>query len=244
MARLRLSQLNLWQKHASAVMDILQRAADLMIANGEHGLEPEMNRKLFLYFYQAMRDRRGQGLFVPGGLPVWEARNQPTSATSGASSEKKIPDIQWGYQDDQVEDVMRSARIYHIECKRIGTTVLNGEYVKSGIRRFVDEVWSYGKDVDDGAMVGYVEGSGPESTLIGINGKAASGGLPPILEVSARDCRHDLHHEFERDFQKSPFRLHHVWLDVRAPKVLPVPRHAAKRKVARTKADAAPGEES
>jgi hypothetical protein len=199
MPRPRLSQLNLWQKHCDAVIAILQKALDLMAADDVSGLEPALNRALCLYFLKAMSLRRKEGLFVPGGLPIMEARNQPTPATEGKSSEDMIPDIQWGYQDEQA-DAMRSARLFHIECKRLGNSTLSGRYVSNGIWRFIDSHWSYGKDVADGAMVGYVKSSGSATALVEVNRASSSKGIPPLAGLSEAGARRDFIHQFERSF--------------------------------------------
>ena len=205
-------------------MDVLRRAADLMIANGEHGLEPDLNRQLLLYMHQATRDLEQKGLYVPPTYPILEALNQPTPSTKGASSEDKRPDLQWGFRDSQVADGMDAIRTFHIECKRIGTSTLDPLYVKKGIWRFVDKVWSYGKGVADGGMVGYVEGSGPDSALLGINAASAAAGVSTLIENFKHGARRDLGHELTRHFGKSPFRLHHVWIDTRTSHSLPAPQ--------------------
>lgn len=229
MARLRLSQVDLWQRHVRAVMDVLRRAADLMIANGDHGLEPDLNRQLLMYMRQAIRDLEEEGLYVPPTDPILEALNQPTPSTKGTSSEDTRPDLQWGYRDSQVADPTDHIRTFHIECKRIGTSTLNPLYVKKGISRFIDKAWRYGKDVADGAMVGYVEGRGPDAALLGINSASSAAGVPMIVGVSAHGARRELDHELTRGFTKSPFRLHHVWVDTRTPShLLPILQSPAK----------------
>jgi hypothetical protein len=221
MARLRLSQINLWQKHATAVIDIIRRAADLMITNGDRGLEPDLNRQLVMYMFHVIRTLEEQGIFVPSGYPILEALNQPTPGTQGTTSEGKRPDVQWGYRDSQVANPMEAARIFHIECKRIGTSTLDPLYVKEGIARFIDQSWRYGKDVDDGAMVGYVEQKGPDAALVAVNFTSSAAGIPLVAEVSRHGARLDLEQELARDFAKSPFRLHHVWVDTRSSRSLP-----------------------
>ena len=215
MARLRLSQIDLWQQHASAVMNVLRRAADLMIAGGDRGLEPDLNRQLLLYLHQATRDLEQQGAYVPSTYPMLEAQNQPAPSTKGASSEDKRPDLQWGYRDSQIPDSMDAIRTFYIECKRIGTASLDPLYVKEGVWRFIDKIWSYGRNVTDGAMVGYVEGKGPDSALMRVNAASASAGVPTLTQVSEYGARRELGHELIRNFEKSPFRLYHVWIDTR-----------------------------
>jgi hypothetical protein len=209
----RLSKLDLWQKHSLAVMAILQHALELLVASDVRGFEPEMNRSLTLFMHMAMKVRRTAGEYVPAGLPVWEARNQPTPDTGGGTSEGKIPDIQWGYFDDQIADAMFAARYFHIECKRLGSAALNRKYVTQGIERFVDEEWKYGKDVGDGAMVGYIAGQGLDTVLSRVNRVLVRAGRPPLDHVTdegaLRICRHTL----ERTFPKSPFDLSHVWAE-------------------------------
>lgn len=215
MARLRLSQVDLWQKHADAVVNVIRRAADLMIANGDQGLEAELNRRLLLYMHDATRALELQGSFVPSTYPVLEAINQPTPNTKGSSSEAKRPDVQWGYRDSQVMDPREAIRTFHIECKRIGTSTLDPLYVKKGVRRFIDEEWRYGKDVSDGVMIGYVEGRGPDAALLGVNATSTAEGIPHVVETSRDGARRELDHVLTRSFEKSPFSLHHIWIDTR-----------------------------
>jgi hypothetical protein len=100
-------------------MDVLRRAADLMIANGDRGLEPDLNRQLLMYMRRAIRDLEEEGIYVPPTDPVLEALNQPTPSTKGKSSENKRPDLQWGYRDSQVADPMDYLRTFTSNAREL-----------------------------------------------------------------------------------------------------------------------------
>ena len=214
MARPRFSEIDLWGKHARSVITIVKDALMLFAADDLCGLalETEMTRELYLRMLTARRNLKTRGSFVPEGLPTIDARNSPTPETAGTSAERKLPDIQWGYQDDLEADPRRSARVFHIECKRLGGSALNASYVEEGIRRFVTLKHRYGKDVRDGAMVGYLIEGDAADAVRGVNSASAACALPSLTFISAERGISTFLHDLDRPFPKSPFRLHHAWV--------------------------------
>jgi hypothetical protein len=220
--RPRLSQIDFWGKHSQSVIAILKDALTLFAEDDDLvglSLETDMTRELFLRMLVARRALKDRGVHVPEGLPAIDARNAPTPQTAGSPAERKLPDIQWGYQDDQEPDAFKSARFFHIECKRLGNTTLNSSYVDEGIKRFVTLEHRYGKDVGNGAMVGYLVDGRPEEAIVDVNGASSNASLPQLNLISAGEPVSIYHHELERPFQKSPFRLLHAW--VVTPKPMP-----------------------
>jgi hypothetical protein len=209
-------------------MDIFRRALVLLAASRPDGGEPEINRALYDCVQIAVRHRYLDGNHVPYAPVAYEARNAPTPATKGTSSEFKIPDFQWGYMDHQQPDPRNSARYFAIECKRLGkrtrSWVFNLHYVEDGIVRFMDPAYRYGKDVREGAMVGYLESMTRETVLAEVNEAAVSHNLAPLAYLkSGPGPLHEFAHRFERDFRISPFTLSHLWVEAPPRKLSTAP---------------------
>jgi hypothetical protein len=196
-------------------MSVLLKALILCAEDSFGGavLETELTNQLFFGILRARRALLEAGEDVPDGIPAIDARNSPSPETIGTPAVRKLPDIQWGYQDDTDPEPVSSARVFHIECKRIGNATLDAKYVDEGVVRFTALGHRYGKDVPDGAMVGYVVEGDLLNALPGVNDKISSAGLSAIAVVSscspAVSC---LSHNFERPFAKSPFTLQHAWV--------------------------------
>jgi len=221
MSQPRLSELPLWERHEARVVGILKGALELLRTRWPTGGEPELNRELFLCILEVNRrnhDAGGDHWF--DYAPSYEARNPPTPDTEDSASEKKIPDLYWGYLDHQEMDPRRSSRNFVIECKRLGAPsaagwVFNVHYMDDGARRFVHPDWRYGKGVASSAMVGYIESMDPDTILDEVNLAGATHGLSPIARVGApTPPLHELAHAVDRTFEVTPFRLLHLWIEV------------------------------
>lgn len=209
-----LSQLDIWGQHAKSVIEVLHHALRLLAADCPLGLqtEPEITREFYLRILRARLALLTAGAKVPEGLPVIDGRNAPTPETAGTTAERKLPDIQWGYQDVHEPDPDKSGRFFHIECKRLGGSHLNSAYVDDGVVRFISPGHRYGKDVREGAMVGYVVEGEALDALKGVNGRSAATGLPMVVLVADTANVSILENTLIRVFPKSPFKLHHAWL--------------------------------
>jgi hypothetical protein len=213
--RLRISQLDIWGRHSRSVMSVLLEALRLCADDSFSGavIETDMTNQLFLGILKARRALLQAGEDVPDGIPAIDGRNSPSPGTIGTTAVRKLPDIQWGYQDDTDPEPVNSARVFHIECKRLGDATLDGKYVDEGVVRFTTLVHRYGKDVSDGAMVGYVVAGDLLDALPAVNERLSSVGLSPITVASsyaaAVSC---LSQRFARPYAKSPFTLQHVWV--------------------------------
>lgn len=218
-ARPRLSQLALWPRHVECVLSVVWDALLMLSADPLDGSEPELNRRLYECILLANRARHDRGdtfLDVP---VMWESRNQPTPSTMGGSAEQKIPDFQCGYIDHQSADPLHSGRFFVIECKRLGPTSSAGwnfvaHYVTDGVARFIDINWQYGKLVDSGAMIGYLQGVSAVEVLREVNAVVANLGIPELQATYASAAPlHQLEHTVARNFPHSPFRIVHSWVE-------------------------------
>ena len=224
MAQPRLSELPLWERHEARVLGLLRSALELLRTRRPTGGEPELNRELFLCILEVNRRNHDAGNeFWFDYAPTYEARNPPTPDTEDSASEKKIPDLYWGYLDHQEPDPRRSSRNFVIECKRLGQAtaagwVFNVRYIADGVHRFLHPDWRYGKDVSSGAMVGYIESMDADAILEEVNVAAFQRGIAPIAWAGGpTPPLHELGHSLGRTFQMTPFRLIHLWIEVPIP---------------------------
>lgn len=222
-----LSQLPLWDRHESRVLGLLRDALLLLARDRPTGGEVEISRHLYMCILRANRENQGRSDNWFDYPPIWEGKNPPHPDTEREQAEKKIPDFQWGYIDHQERDPERSARHFTIECKRLGIPTKNGwafnlHYVEDGIRRFCDVGHRYGNATRSGAMVGYVESMTIGAVLREVNSAAATLGIAQLRREAASGRRlYELRHEFDRAFEETPFRLTHLWVDLRARAAAP-----------------------
>lgn len=220
MTQPRLSDLPLWERHEARVLAILRGALELLRTRWPTGGEPELNRELFLCILDVnRRNQDAGGDYWFEYAPAYEARNPPTPDTEDSASEKKIPDLYWGYLDHQEPDPRRSSRNFVIECKRLGAPsaagwAFNMHSIEDGARRFLHPEWRYGKDVASSAMVGYIQSMEPDKILDEVNLLGPAYGLSPITRSeSPTPPLHELVHAFDRGFHLTPFRLFHIWIE-------------------------------
>ncbi|HEX5544556.1 MAG TPA: hypothetical protein VFX10_03600, partial [Nitrospira sp.] len=197
------------------VLSLLQDALALLHADGDDGTssEPDLNRRLFECLLKANEnDRRRGGNRYFDYPPTWEGRNPPTPDTLDTTAELKIPDFYWGYLDHDEPDAARCARNFVIECKRLGSVTGSGRalnlcYVEYGVVRFVHPAWRYGKDVADGAMVGYIQSMDPDGILADVNSAARQRCLPELCkdELERGVIWLTLSHSLSRPFEVTPF---------------------------------------
>ena len=152
---------------------------------------------------------------------MMECNNQPDPDDKArVAREHKRPDFQWSYRDKYEPDHERSSKQFTVECKRLGVPlrldwIFNANYVTNGICRFRDPAWGYGQRFPSGAMVGYWQSMELAQVLREVNEEAARNGLSEIVPVSRQKGIHHSEHSFDRAFPVSPFRLWHIWIDLR-----------------------------
>jgi hypothetical protein len=214
-----LRALRLWAKREGMCLAILERGLVLLLL--EKGLpeaEVDLNRRLYFCLLAASRE-----LYPTYDIaPVSECNDQPDpDDRSRAAREQKRPDFQWIYLDQYEADPKRSSKQFVVECKRLGKPrradwVFNVNYVRDGICRFRDPKWAYAQRFRSGAMVGYCQSMGPEKVLVEVNDEVRRNTLPDLVHSATLAAGGDrLEHTFERPFEISPFKLHHLWIDLR-----------------------------
>ena len=214
---------DLWARREAHFTSVALRALDLLREGSPTGDENALNRELYFCLLRASRELDPEGIFPP---PVAECCNQPDADDLvRANRESKRPDFTWAYMDPHEPDPRKSSMQFVLECKRLGIPtnpqwILNSNYVEHGISRFVDPHWGYAQQFPSALMVGYWQTMENSSLLAEINGHLVSKSLPQLLlsqEDSTISAVTQLEHTLSRTFPISPFRLKHLWLDLRAP---------------------------
>lgn len=207
---------------------------ELSIANDWREIEVKLNTILYFFLCKANRvlqqeikdgKKRGVNTF-----PEYEPQNSfnlNDRSIEAIKRQFKNPDITWGYADftpsDDVNDSYKGNRNFVIECKRLGSppsksTVLNKKYVTEGIKRFLNDEHRYSENELTSAMIGYIEDMKFEDILTEVN-QTIDKQLKIAKLVKITDWQEksttQLHHSFNRPFHKSPFKLHHFWIDLR-----------------------------
>lgn len=214
-----ITDLPLWERHEQRVLTILRSALQRLQAKGPlAGDERALNRELYGCILDVNAENQKSGGPWFDHPPSPEGENPPTPDTEGTASERKIPDLQWGFIDHQSPDPRRGVRNFVIECKRLGSPsnsgqVFNELYATAGVRRFADPQYRYGKDVNSGAMVGYVQSLTPSAIIVQVNGALQRDRLPQLgLPTQTGGTLTEIDHVIHRSFEISPFRLFHLWI--------------------------------
>jgi len=218
-----LSKLDTWSNHENRVTEVFGAALALLCKQRELPTrEADLNRRLWFCIHQANRilHSRDRGLVCP---PSFDAKNCP-DADDGerAAREDKRPDFSCGFYDHQEIDPNKSAKFFVIECKRLGapygTWILNRNYIRHGVQRFVKPESGYGKSVRSSAMIGYIQSMEPNDILAEVNEEGSENQLSTI-KLSGR-WRNGAVSQLEQTLTRlkiSPalFHLHHLWADLR-----------------------------
>ena len=210
----------LWAKREAKCLSIIERALTMLL--GEEDLpvsEIELNRLLYFHLLRASRELYPEDV-IP---PVTECNNQPDPDDQArVRREYKRPDFQWNYLDIYEPDPERSSRHFVVECKRLGEAprrdwVLNVNYVEYGVRRFLEPEWAYAKGAPSGAMVGYWQSMLGEDVLREVNADCRLRSIPRLVAIGPPPTNGvgKFEHDMARTFPGSPFRLHHLWIDLR-----------------------------
>ena len=210
----------MWETREAKCLSIIERGLSLL-RQREHlpESEVELNRHLYFCLLTASRE-----LYPDDEIaPVTECNNQPDpDDQTRARREQKRPDFQWIYLDRYEPDAERSSKQFVVECKRIGTApradwILNANYIDHGIARFREPEWAYGKRASSGAMVGYWQSTEAEAILKEVNYGCRTGSFPDLVLLGAwrATATSRLEQVLIRSFELSPFKLHHLWIDLR-----------------------------
>jgi hypothetical protein len=216
----RLTSLHLWAAREAKFFVILSRALMLMRQlDNLPETEGELNRKLYFCLLAASRELYPEDEVAP----EIECNNQPDPDDDArVKREQKRPDFQWIYLDRYEFDPSRSSRQFVVECKRIGKALRSGwvfnlNYTDHGIVRFREPEWAYAKRAPSGVMVGYWQSMNGDELLGEVHEGSRKKSLPDLLSVESWNpggvTRFE--HSFDRPFEISPFKLHHLWIDLR-----------------------------
>lgn len=181
--------------------------------------EVDLNRELYFCLLRATRE-----LYPEEELaPLTECNNQPDlDDEARAKREQKRPDFQWVYLDRYEPDPDCSSRQFVVECKRLGKAlrsgwVFNFNYTDHGIVRFREPEWAYAKRAPSGAMVGYWQSMNGDELLGEVHEGSRKKSLPDLTPIGGWNPGNvtRFEHTFDRPFEISPFKLHHLWIDLR-----------------------------
>jgi hypothetical protein len=225
---------DLWSKHEAFYRKAFLRALELLRSTPSLPLdEIDLNRELYACLLKANRELDPDGSYPP---PLVECCNQPDfDDPSRSPREHKRPDFTWGFVDPHESDYLKSAKQFIVECKRIGKSQrpkwnLNRNYVDNGIVRFIDPSWAYAQRFPCAMMIAYWQSMEWDQILTEINQFAKDRDVPPLRligEESKANLISRLQHFLIRSFPVSPFRLDHLWVDVRA---IPMSKAGIKKK--------------
>ena len=110
-----------------------------------------------------------------------------------------------------------------IECKRLGKArrrdwIFNVNYSEYGIKRFCNPEWAYAKQAPSGAMLGYWQSMEGKDVLREVNEGCYRRSIPSLVFIGPL-CSNGIskfQQELARPFPISPFKLHHLWIDLRS----------------------------
>jgi hypothetical protein len=220
MGRPNLFALNSWAAHEDRVLEIFHGALVRLASQRQlPEKEDELNRKLLRLCrkenYRLIRQGKGRGTH---SNIYYEASNQPAvDDIVRAARESKRPDFTCGFVDSQAG----MDRFLVLEGKRLGqppspSWVLNENYIKNGVRRFIDIDWAYGKDTASGVMIGYVQSMKMNDILKEVNVCGRSMKTPKLTEiVGKQNGLMRFQQRIKRKFPETPFRLIHIWVDMK-----------------------------
>jgi hypothetical protein len=211
---------NLWATREAKCFSIIERAlAVLRQTEDLPEAEVDLNRRFYFCLLSAARELDPDDQIAP----ITECNNQPDPDDEArAKREQKRPDFQWVYLDRYESDPQRSSKQFVVECKRLGKAfradwILNSNYINHGIARFREPEWAYAKRFASGAMVGYWQSMQANDVIGEVNAECRRVSLPDLVlngSWKAGDVSR-LEHTLDRPFEISPFRLHHLWIDLR-----------------------------
>ena len=211
----------LWVTREARCLSIIERALSMLQeADDLAETEVELNRLLYFCLLTASRELHPDDVIAP----ITECNNQPDADDEARSSrEQKRPDFQWIYLDRYESDPQRSSKQFVVECKRLGEAprrdwVLNVNYSENGIKRFCDPEWAYAKQASSGAILGYWQSMEGMKVLREVNDGCRHRSIPNLVLIGSWAYRgiSKCEQELVRPFPISPFRLHHLWVDLRS----------------------------
>jgi hypothetical protein len=186
--------------------------------SGKFTIENDLNRQLYKCIFEANKGRELRGARSLAFMPIYDSPNPPIGQYPSAQ-ERKRPDFRWEFQDPQEVNLETAIVSFVIECKRLGENIRGKDlvelYVSTGVRRFIHEEWSYGRNCASGMMVGYVQSADPVNLLDRVNTHVADSGCEKISLLIMENGILQGQHALVRNIRISPFDLRHAWVDLR-----------------------------
>jgi hypothetical protein len=222
-----LATLDIWGRYQTDILDVMALALSKLAQRADLPVqERALNRELALCIAEAVRELDPDSTrIIP--IPVFEAEIQPWSPHEPDEDEPnrfgRTPDIQWIFRDAAADNALTMYRSFQVECKRLGESgriswPLNQNYVNHGISRFEDPVAQYGANCRSGAMVGYIQNLDHAQVLTDVNAEMRVASLRDNLVLVSKKragAVSELSHALHRRQHPSPFRLVHLWVDLR-----------------------------
>ncbi len=207
-----------WENWEKSVLAIFSMAlAELISTKDLSKKEDDLNRKLACVLRECRMKWCISNNREVQGHPIYQAKGQPDSKDAAKQpKENKVPEFTWGFSDY----LNKEDKNYHVECKCLMEDKYHycSEYVKNGIKRFIEKEWSYGSGCESGLMIGYIQGMEFDDILQWVNHYAKKDSIPS-LELKDRWNIHSisrLENTLDRpDIPISPFKLAHLWADLR-----------------------------
>lgn len=218
----------LWQRHEELILGVITRALKkLSLEKSLPDAENRINETLCVkardaYFKLPSKER--PAFF---GLSL-DPQNQPqTEEDVGKKFLLKKPDFKWRLENKSDPDPAMAIKDYDIECKRLGKPlrkdrVLNEDYVKNGILRFLNKEHSYGRGVPFGAMIGYIQNMEVKEILKEMNRcitQIQKHKIPSIKFSATRTTSKELIQTTQKlgrvEIKPPSFNLRHIWVDLK-----------------------------
>ncbi len=221
---MKLTDLQIWPNHVKRVLDVLSLALDKL---ARQDTLPRREKDLNLTFSACVRsansELRRNGRGVEWGPSFDSIKGRYPEDECNPPDADKRPDISWSMYDLEEPDPERQERAFDVECKRLGeptskTWILTEQYVIGGVRRYTSSTHRYGRYATDGAMVGYVQNASLQGLLDEVNSYSRKHGLPEIMlseDGWQADSTSRLRHRLCRKDMPSPYKLVHLWADLR-----------------------------
>jgi hypothetical protein len=207
-----------WENWEKSVLEIFSMALrELLSRKPLPEEEKDLNRLLTIIVRECRRKWCLTNDMELPGHPIFQAKGQPTTGDAVKKpKEDKIPDFTWGFTD-YLNGVDKN---YHVECKRLKEDkyLYCREYVVNGMKRFVEEEWSYGFGCESGLMIGYIQGMEFKDILHWVNHYAKKHSFSPLNLRGSWNKKSISRLENNLKRPKvpiSPFKLAHLWVDLR-----------------------------
>jgi hypothetical protein len=213
-----------WRIFESEVFDILILALIKLKEEIDIPLmEDNINRQLFLLMRIANFELCKSDSNRSDLLPIYQCKVQPIDDDDREKKkwEDKIPDFQFQKTDFNSRIPSNSAKQFVIECKRLGhptspNWVLNENYIKNGIIRFISNEWRYGQGSRIGAMIGYVQSMEISDIIDDISNHVSKNNLSPFTShSSSKGYLTEFNQLLNRTFEIQDFVLRHIWIDLK-----------------------------